>query len=315
AMSALGRIEPEGDEVEAILLGLLKDGSVEERILAAEHAATARSMAALPALLEHLQHASMPVRSASVQALAKIRARQSIEPLIEALGRETGRMRDEVARALYAVTGLPYYDLVDVWRKWWAKEGASFKLPAEDPPPFDPERKGNYYYGIPVVSERIVFLVDASSSMESTFGSAEGMRFDVARKQLLEALKRLPQEALFNIVFFDTTIEPWQPKSVTANSGNLGAAEAFVKRQKPRGSTNIYDALMHAFKDPDVDTIYLLSDGAPTAGKLRGTGAILADVRWRNRTRKIVIHTIAVGMKSGFLERLASENGGVHAQR
>ncbi|MFB3065251.1 MAG: HEAT repeat domain-containing protein, partial [Planctomycetota bacterium] len=145
AMSALGRIEPEGDEVEAILLGLLKDGSVEERILAAEHAAKARSMAALPALLENLQHASMPVRSASVQALAKIRARQSIEPLIDSLGRETGRMKDEIARGLYAVTGLPYYDLVDVWRKWWAKEGASFKLPAEDPPPFDPERKGNYY--------------------------------------------------------------------------------------------------------------------------------------------------------------------------
>ena len=129
------------------------------------------------------------------------------------------------------------------------------------------------------MSERIVFLVDASSSMESTFGSSDGMRLDVAKKQLLEALTRLPEEALINIVFFDTTIEPWQPKSVKADSGNLAAAEAFVKRQKPRGSTNIYDALMHAFKDADVDTVYLLSDGAPTAA----SRTTCRSCRWRFR--------------------------------
>ena len=41
-------------------------------------------------------------------------------------------------------------------------------------------------------------------------------------------------------------------------------AKRFVEDLPVGGETNVYDALKLAFKDPDIDTIILLSDGSPT---------------------------------------------------
>jgi Mg-chelatase subunit ChlD len=76
------------------------------------------------------------------------------------------------------------------------------------------------------------------------------------------------------------------------------------------GGTNIFDALEQAFADPGIDTIYLLTDGQPSAGRLRTTEDITEEVRRWNRTRQIVIHGISIGLDSELLKRLAAENGG-----
>ena len=77
-----------------------------------------------------------------------------------------------------------------------------------------------------------------------------------------------------------------------------------------RGGTNIYGAVELAFEDPDVDTIYLLTDGEPTHGVIVDPMELAAEViRW-NHTRRVRIHGISVGRESEMLEKLAEESGG-----
>ena len=68
------------------------------------------------------------------------------------------------------------------------------------------------------------------------------------------------------------------------------------------------------FTDPDVDTIYLLSDGAPSAGKHTAPGEILREIRRKNRSRQIAINTISLG-RSDLMKKLAEQNGGVYVQK
>ena len=78
--------------------------------------------------------------------------------------------------------------------------------------------------------------------------------------------------------------------------------------------------------DPTVDTIYFISDGAPTNNDMdkpehQDPEEVLAAVREWNKAGKVVIHAVAVDPKAGggtfigFMKRLASENGGQYAQR
>jgi len=111
-----------------------------------------------------------------------------------------------------------------------------------------------------------------------------------------------------------------------AQSGLGGAANLAA------GKTNTLKALLYGFGiNPDkppkkqvvtgfdkkalkrpLDTMYFLSDGAPSIGKLIEPIEICEAVRKHNEQYRLVIHTIAIGdFQKGFLEQLAQENGGV----
>lgn len=109
----------------------------------------------------------------------------------------------------------------------------------------------------------------------------------------------------------------------------------WVEKQAVIGSTNIYDALETGFKamgvgagkdksyEPVYDTIFFMTDGKPTSGKVQDTSLILGDVRRWNDGRKIRIHVVGMGGKEKggagprgddldrkFLEDLAEQNQG-----
>ncbi len=89
-------------------------------------------------------------------------------------------------------------------------------------------------------------------------------------------------------------------------------AKEYVQRQGANGATNIYDAFELAFEDPDVDTIFFLTDGQPTAGKETDPTAIREAVRRWNAGRGVRIHTVAVGDNFPLLQWISSDNGGEH---
>ena len=108
-----------------------------------------------------------------------------------------------------------------------------------------------------------------------------------------------------------------------------GAAQGFRSRAGLAGSagmaegkTNTYEALMTALEAggrggydknyrSDVDTIYFLSDGVPTAGKYLEKDDILAEVQRVNSLRRITIHAICIGeMEHHLMKALAGQNGG-----
>ena len=90
----------------------------------------------------------------------------------------------------------------------------------------------------------------------------------------------------------------------------------FRRRLEAKGWTSIYDALEHAFADPDADTVFLYSDGGASRGTFFANSEILDHVARMNRFHKIVIHTVEVpGEKNPadnrrLLACLAEESGG-----
>lgn len=70
-----------------------------------------------------------------------------------------------------------------------------------------------------------------------------------------------------------------------------------------------------------VDTIFLLSDGAPADNKFDGAelvdpGTILGSVCEWNKYLHVVIHCVAVDLPdNGFLRRLEAENGAQFVER
>ncbi|MHC4731061.1 MAG: hypothetical protein ACYS6Z_10795, partial [Planctomycetota bacterium] len=97
-------------------------------------------------------------------------------------------------------------------------------------------------------------------------------------------------------------------------AGRAKKAAGWLRKQEAKGAGAIYDALVAALLDPEVDTIYLLSDGVPSFGTVKRDYRIHQEIRKRNRWRRVVIHTILLGTKGTdrkFMQRLASDSGGV----
>ncbi len=87
------------------------------------------------------------------------------------------------------------------------------------------------------------------------------------------------------------------------------------RRRQPTGGTNLFGGLQAALAYTDVKTIFVLSDGAPTAGDETGSGAILGAVRRLNEEREATIHCVSLGRRSRLLRLLAKQSGGTYVER
>ncbi|HEV3029628.1 MAG TPA: HEAT repeat domain-containing protein [Planctomycetota bacterium] len=265
---------------------------------------------AFPIFERALKAKDWPVRVTAVRGLAKSRRRESIEILVERIEKEEGRMLAEIVDALRGLTGKPFGYAPGQWKEWWLGVREDFALPEKALAVITSQAGMTTYHGVPVLSNRMVFLVDISGSMGEVTGSES--RIEQSKKELLRVLGQLGKDAQVNMIFFDDRLEPWRKVLVPIRQ-NLREAQALIARISPRGSTNIFDALDAAFAHKDADTIYLLSDGDPTNGRIIDPDDILHEVRKMNRLRQIVIHTISFG-SSKFMKALAEQNGGRYVE-
>ncbi len=170
-------------------------------------------------------------------------------------------------------------------------------------------------------------------------------RMDIVKTELARTIEGLESYVKFGIVSFATDTKRWKKKLVPANVINKSSALDFVKRLEPlggnskldlaqaglggsanlgAGKTNTYGALSEALGIDtgkagakvkylgDVDTVFFLSDGRPTAGQYIETKEILERITEGNLLRKVVLHTIAIGnFDQTFMRALAERNGGV----
>jgi hypothetical protein len=79
--------------------------------------------------------------------------------------------------------------------------------------------------------------------------------------------------------------------------------------------TNLFGALEVALAIRDVEAVYVLSDGAPTAGKLTEDEDIFRAVTKLNRERRVVLHGVSLGGSSALLRRLSKMTGGTYVER
>lgn len=289
--------------------------------------ATARALGvlgsarALAGLVQALDDPAPLVVESAANALALLGQANAVAPLLDRWDRTRGkdlRLEDGFERALARLTGVSLGGDPELWRAWW-KENRDREGPARTRPEAPTTIAGPRYYGFGVRSSRVTFVVDVSRSM------GWNDRLDTARKELLEVLAHLPPTTRFDLVRYSDRAHPWAGRLEPATPENVRKASRFVDRLEPENATNIHDALRVAFLDEDVDTIYFLSDGTPTAGSIVDPEALLAEVRAINRWRRIRIHTIALtrgeppaGFAGGedpaasaaFMKRLAEENDG-----
>jgi HEAT repeat protein len=268
----------------------------------------------LAAFEKALKSKDWPVRVTAARAVARAKSKEAIDLLVDRLDKEEGRMLAELVEVLRGLTGKTFGYAPGQWKEWWTlnREGFDFAKAAADAAAFAAGGSpgATTYHGVPILSTRIIFILDISGSMSSELGKES--RMDLAKKELGRTLGVLSSEARINLIFFDDRIEPWR-KSLQPLKPNLKEAQAVVAQLKPRGRTNIFDALELAFLHKDVDTIFLLSDGEPTDGRIVEPADILREIARQNRTRKIAIHSISYG-PSPFMKLLAEQNGGQYVE-
>jgi len=164
-----------------------------------------------------------------------------------------------------------------------------------------------------VRSDRVVFVVDVSGSMNQPFGTGGGTRLDEAKRQLVRVLGLLPKKAKVNVVAFGNGAVTLADTLQTIDEKRRKAAEEWTKALECRGATNVFAAMQRAFADLEVDTIFLLTDGQPSTGEITAPGPLADAIAAWNLGRGVRIHTVAIGGKSDFLERLARDSGGEHS--
>jgi len=287
------------------------------------------------------------IRAATIAALGRIGSKGAVEALIARLRIETGRLRGDIAAALKIITGQDLGIFPDRWQKWWEANRGSFapggrkgagekdgdgdgdgdgegdaKKPEAPPPPGVPS-----FYGIRVLSKRILFVIDVSGSMQESAGK-DRSKLDVAKYELKNAVLGLPEDAQFNIVHYAEDVSVWRKGMVKAKGKKRRAAVEFIEAMEPAGATNIHEALRRAFHlvgtgahDKNyklgADTIFFLSDGQPTRGDILDPNRILDEVKRWNLLRRVKIHTVGVGKghDTAFMKALAESSGGTYVRR
>ena len=276
-------------------------------------------------VLGALRDESWPVRLAAAESLARARLRDVVLPMIEGLERDRNeRIRQALGLSLYRITGVHLGSWPPSWRRWWERDGGSFVVPLDAPPRNPPRKKKkntgerrsvSRFYGIRIGSSRVVFLIDASGSMAIEDRKGARSRFDVAMEELERAFRGLPNGARANVIFFSDTVWSWKPRITPLTGSMRRSIRKQVGARSPRGGTHMYDGFEAAFRDKDVDTIVLLSDGQPSGGKIQWPDEIEKAILDWNALRRLTIHCVAVGYHSPMLRRLAEASGGQYLRK
>src|SRR5262249_25829839 len=164
-----------------------------------------------------------------------------------------------------------------------------------------------------VAPKDIVFVFDTSGSMN-------GAKIEQARRALRFILSNLNPHDRFNIIRFNSEVEPFRKELVEAAPASLEAARAFVDETKPVGGRATDDALVTAFESLPTTRlasdegrrtmIVFMTDGQPTIGET-SPERILADVARLNHGRaRLFVFGVGDDVNTLLLDRLARDGDG-----
>jgi uncharacterized protein YegL len=319
-----------------------KDPQVREAALKALTLLAAKEEETLRNLATALEEARWTVRVSAARRLADMAVPGAVDLLVARIAKEQGHEARVMGALLEALTGQKFGTEADGWRHWWAENRAAFasgKLVlapgAGSANPGGGNAGESNYYGIPIVSRRVLFVIDVSGSMLRPGGKdANVTKVDEAKKELLRCLKTFEANSSFGVFSFSDGVRKWKPGIVRAEAAAKEDARKWVEALEANHWTNTYAALEEALRvsaaDPRnnmgedyglfADTIFLLTDGSPTNSVGQAVDAkgnpewpkVLEAVRGWNREKRVAIHCIGVGpdINAGFLSALAEENGG-----
>ncbi len=157
-----------------------------------------------------------------------------------------------------------------------------------------------------IIEKDFVFILDRSGSMK-------GEKIEQAKKALRFCVNNLNGGDRFNLILFNTDVEPFTDKLVSAKQERKNAL-AFIDNIKGNGGTNINDALLAALADkPDTKRpriVVFLTDGEATVGETN-TERILKNVSGANDNKsRIFVFGVGYDVNVNLLDKMAEQNGG-----
>ena len=259
-----------------------------------------------------LADAALSVRTCAVEELARLATKPALAALVDALEKEPSeRLRWTIVEALRGLSGLAYRLDPRPWRAWveglppeWtpAAGGGSGAGPGRAPD--GGERESASFAGLPLRSQRVAFLIDFSGSMWQERGGRT--RKEVVDGELRRALEALPPETEFNVIPYTDSPLPWRKGLVPASPKNVASALADFERNHARGKGNFWDAALLALEDPRVDTLVVLTDGAPTGGRRWNLELMRHLFAAENRFRRVALSAVLVDCPKGLEKHWAA---------
>lgn len=330
----------------AALLGLLTldpPAAVEASI--AVVAAPAGSPNERAALSRLLGVALEVLRGWTERASHKELAVKAVDALLGRLGREEGLDRYLVAFTLEDLTGESGLgEDPALWDGWWQARKDSWtpanKVAAPEPKAGGKGKAGApkgpktgdeggtkvRFHGVPVRSQRLVFIQDLSGGMNNPLDKDDAdspTKMAFAKDETVRVLSELPDDVHANALFFASEWYRAAERLLPLGKGGRAQLIDFVKKQETpdgsaaqnrwKGRSNLYDTLITALQDPEIDTVFFVSEGGPTEGRFVNEARFMRHVERMNRYQRVQVHGFLVSTSTDgarFLRRLAELSGG-----
>ncbi len=156
-----------------------------------------------------------------------------------------------------------------------------------------------------VLSPRVIFVCDATGSMQSIFGGLKA--------ELQKSIDHLELPQAFNVIFFsdDKVLSPNPQGLMLASDANKRKSFEFLSDISPHGQTNPLPAIRAAFAQKP-ELIYVLTDGFDQVDSLESVYNEFATLNKDGKTR---VNTILIGTPDqkelvDILKRIAKDNRG-----
>lgn len=257
-----------------------------------------------PAVLDEV----FTVRRLALEALAGLGTKGAATLLVERLGKEgEERLLVRSVELLQGLSGKKHRRDLRPWNDWLASLPSDWRAVARGAPPAQDgaERSSAALAGLPIVSKRIAILIDLSGSIWNVRPDGRTKK-QVVDETLRKALESLPADTRFNLIPYTGQPIPWKERLATASSAAVRSAAGWFEDRRENGSGNFWDAALLALEDPEVDTLLVLFDGAPTGGHRHRLELIAPLFLERNLGRGVTLDLVLVDA-SKKLQRLWGE--------
>jgi HEAT repeat protein len=251
-------------------------------------------------ILTYLEAASADadpcVRRAAYRALG-------VEPEIPCLAILIQRLEKEDQRHLSVLlvgilrrtSGLSHSADPRPWRDWLSRlgeKGIPKRVVSQDRETHQ-TRVAKSLSNVRPSTDRSVILVDLSGSvwMERKGGVS---RKQVLDRELRALLEGLPRTVSFNLIPYATRPAPFEKRMVPATPKAVRRAWGEFDSCRLRGRGDVWSALQVALLDPDLGSLLIITDGAPTGGEHSNMELLVPLIEWECRWRGIAVDSVLI---------------------
>ncbi|MHC4548418.1 MAG: hypothetical protein ACYTEZ_06535 [Planctomycetota bacterium] len=269
------------------------------------------------AVAPFLRHAAWPVRAGAIRALRRHGSREAAGLLLGALERERGRLRDDAADALRALTGRKLGSDPAAWRRWWEE------TPGWSPPP-RPRAEVDRTVSPGVFSDGLLTCLGLATSSRAVIYCIEASSrslWEAVRPEIVRSVASLPDGTRFGIVLYGRGPALWRKKMAHADAGTRASAVAFLQDHVPvpgadlhRGLTAALDLAARGREPAAADTVFLGAFSGQRTGLYEFPLQVTMEILAQNALLGLRIHAAgaSAGRDAYYLQTLCRQFEGTH---